>query len=111
MTDHAAVAEIMRGALLALEFCQARIAGLPHCTCGRYQWAGSRYIANELVGNGFRDEVEGEPLDEAICAISGCGDWCKPGGEIVPSPLFAGGATGPVETSREEECEVGVYGR
>ena len=71
---------------LAKEFAAARFAGLSHCTCGRYQYSAllGHYIARDAIGEGLRDYCDGEPIAEAVCSIGGCGDWCQPGGKIVP---------------------------
>jgi hypothetical protein len=96
------VAAILQQAALASEFAAARVAGLPSCTCGRQQYTKRGvYIAQDAIGNGYRDTDPdvGELILDTACIMCGC--YCKAGGEIVPLPRlgldFAGAEVAPHE--------------
>jgi len=88
------VNDIIRQAILALECALARLDGLAHCDCGRWQWTGDRWLMVAPVGGSIIDGDAEGPFTEAECG--GCGCWCSWSGDVHRDRV-AGDETQPHE--------------
>ena len=81
MEQTTTVNDIIRQAILGLEFALAYIEGQPHCTCGRWQWTGTRWLMKQPIGGQIVERDDEGHYTEAVCCYCHC--WCNPFGVVV----------------------------